>query len=95
MLAPLLVPLSVGIRFIIEITPSSMFFPDVVKTSLEKEGKQTVASIESKAKVIEIDASLERNVVELLCNTLLNLPVSTEDIKDALQKVIFQFVFFC
>ena len=45
-------------------------------------------SNETKGKVVEIDASLERNVVELLCNTLLNLPVSIEDIKDALQKVL-------
>ena len=59
-----------------------------MKTISEKEGKQTVKSDQSTEEVVEIDASLERNVVDLLCNTLLNLPVSSEDIKDALYKVI-------
>ena len=66
----------------------SAVFLDAVKTISEKEGKQTVKSDQSTEEVVEIDASLERNVVDLLCNTLLNLPVSSEDIKDALYKVI-------
>ena len=59
---------------------------DPSKTGTEKDVKQKVSS-EEKVKVTEIDASLERNVVDLLCNTLLNLPVSIDDIKDALNKV--------
>ena len=59
-----------------------------MKTISEKEERQTVKSVKSTQEVAEIDASLEKNVVDLLCNTLLNLPVSSEDIKDALYKVI-------
>ena len=70
------------------IFPLCTAFLDAVKVTSEREGKQTVKSDERKAEVVEIDASLERNVVDLLCNTLLNLPVSCEDIKDALYKVI-------
>ncbi len=49
------------------------------KTSLSKE--------KAPERVHEIDKSLEKNIVDLLCNTLLNLPISIEDVKDALQKV--------
>jgi len=59
---------------------------DTVKTISEKEERQTVKSVKSTEELAEIDASLEKNVVDLLCNTLLNLPVSSEDIKDALYK---------
>ena len=72
MIQPLLIPFSLS---------------DASKTTSEKEGKKAFESLETKAKVVEIDANLERNVVDLLCNILLNLPVSTEDIKDALFKV--------
>eukprot|EP00795_Rhopilema_esculentum_P001119 gene1119-15459_t len=68
-----------------EATSSLKSDEDPSKTSTEKDVKQRVPS-EEKVKVTEIDASLERNVVDLLCNTLLNLPVSIDDIKDALNK---------
>lgn len=65
----------------------SSFQSDSTNVAPNKESKHDSKSSESKGKIAEIDADIEKNVVDLLCNTLLNLPVSTEDIKDALHKV--------
>eukprot|EP00794_Sanderia_malayensis_P018608 gene18608-20484_t len=71
-----------------ESSPAAPINQEDISTATTSTASQKLPEREATSESItEIDKNLERRIIDLLCNTLLNLPVSTDEIKDALAKV--------